>query len=211
MKKFLFLAASVCAISYVQPVLAEEKVAVETPMGVESYTFDKAHTQILFFVDHLGFSKSQGEFLDFDGSFNFDLKNPEKSNVDVTINTAGLDMDDEKWNAHMKNADFFDVEKFPTMTFKSTSIEVTGENTANITGDLTLLEVTKPVVLSVKHNKSGKHAFSGEYVSGFSATTTIKRSEFGMKYGLPMIGDDVEVRLEIEGVRSKGEDAEVAK
>lgn len=207
MKKFLFLAASVCAISYVQPVFAEDKAAPVTSISVEHYTFDKAHTQILFFVDHLGFSKSQGEFLDFDGFFNFDLEHPEKSNVDVSINVAGLDMDDEKWNTHMKSADLFDIEKYPTMTFKSTAIEVTGKKTANITGDFTLLGVTKPVVLAVTHNKSDKHAFSGKYVSGFSATTTIKRSEFGMEYGLPMVGDDVEIRIEVEGVRSEAEAA----
>ncbi len=205
MKKFLFLAASVCAISYAQPTFAEDKAAPVAPVSVEHYTFDKAHTQILFFVDHLGFSKSQGEFLDFDGFFNFDLEHPEKSNVDISINVSGLDMDDDKWNTHMKSADFFDVEKFPTMTFKSTAIEVTGKKTANITGDFTLLGVTKPVTLAVKHNKSDKHAFSGKYVSGFSATTTIKRSEFGMEYGLPMVGDDVEIRIEVEGLRTEAE------
>lgn len=167
----------------------------------ERYAFDKAHTQILFFADHLGFSYSQGEFHDYDGYFTFDRENPENSEIDVTIRTASIDMDHEKWDAHMKNEDFFDVENHPTMTFKSTGIEVTGENTANITGDLTLLGVTKPVVLNVTHNKSGEHPFSGKYVAGFSASTTVKRSEFGMDYGLPMLGDNVEVRLEVEGVR----------
>lgn len=169
--------------------------------GVEQYSFDTAHTQILFFVDHLGFSKSQGEFHEYSGGFVFDRDHPEKSSIDVTINTASIDMDHEKWDAHMKNADFFSVKQFPTMTFKSTSIKVTGEKTAEITGDFTLLAVTKPVTLNVVYNKSDIHPFSGKYVSGFSATTTIKRSEFGMLYGLPAVGDDVEVRIEVEGVR----------
>lgn len=168
---------------------------------IEQYTFDKAHTQILFFVDHLGFSKSHGEFLDFDGGFTFDRGEPAKSKVDVTIKTASLDMNDAKWDEHMKGADFFNVEKFPAMTFKSTGIEVTGENTANITGDLTILETTKPVVLAVTHNKSGKHAFGEKFMAGFSATANIKRSEFGMTYGLPMVGDDVEIRIQVEGER----------
>jgi len=166
-----------------------------------SYSFDKAHTQILFFVDHLGFSKSQGEFHDYDGVIKFDEADPANSMVDVTIQTASVDMDHEKWDAHLKNADFFNVEKFPTMTFKSTGIEVAGENTAKIMGDFTLLGVTKPVTLDVTHNKSGKHPFSGKYISGFSASTTIKRSEFGMNYGLPGVGDDVTVMLEVEAVR----------
>ena len=170
---------------------------------IETYTFDKAHTQILFFVNHLGFSMSQGEFHEYDGAFTFNRGEPEKSKVDVTIQTASIDMDDEKWDAHMKNADFFDVENFPTMSFKSTGIEVTGENSANITGDLTILETTKPVTLAVVHNKSGVHPFNGKFVAGLSGTTTIKRSDFGMNFGIPGVADEVQIRLEVEGFREE--------
>ncbi len=201
MKRFLILAVAVSAISFATPVMATKPAPPESSDSVEHYSFDKAHTQILFFVDHLGFSKSQGEFLEYDGFFNFDRTNPANSNVEVTIQTASIDMDDEKWDEHMKNADFFDVEKYPTMTFKSTSIEMTGEKTANITGDFTLLGVTKPVILSVTHNRSDLHPYGGKYVSGFSATTTIKRSDFGMNYGIPAVGDEAEIRIEVEGVR----------
>lgn len=173
--------------------------------AVETYSFDTAHTQILFFVDHLGFSKSQGEFHTYDGGFTFDTENPDKSSVNVTIQTDSIDMDHEKWNDHMKNKDFFNVEEFPTMTFQSTAIELTGEKTANITGDLTILGVTKPVVLNTVYNKSGVHPFNGKYVSGFSATANIKRSAFGMTYGLPGVGDDVEIRIEVEGFRQDAE------
>ena len=123
--------------------------------------------------------------------------------IDVTIKTESIDMDSEKWDDHMKSPDFFNVEEFADMTFKSTSIEITGEKTANITGDLTLLGVTKPVVLKTTYNKSDKHPFSGKYVSGFSAETIVKRSEFGMTYGLPGVGDDVHVRIEVEGYRTE--------
>ncbi|MCB1681162.1 MAG: polyisoprenoid-binding protein [Rhodospirillales bacterium] len=191
MKKFLGLAAAALCLMSVRPAYAE----------TEQYAFDKLHTQIIFFVSHLGYSHSEGKFLDFDGGFTFDRTDPSKSSVEVTINTAGLNMDDQKWDDHLKSADFFDVEKFPTMTFKSTNVEVTGDDTANITGDLTLLGVTKPVTLAVKHNKSGKHPFGDKYVSGFSATATIKRSDFGMKYGLPLLGDDVDIHIEVEGDR----------
>ncbi len=170
---------------------------------VETYSFDTVHTQILFFVDHLGFSISEGEFLDFDGSYTLDRGDLSKSSVDVSIDTNSIDMDDEAWDAHMKNEDFFHVEKFPTMTFKSTKVDVTGENTALVTGDLTLLGVTKPVTLDVVHRKSGKHPFGEKYASGFSATGTLKRSDFGMTYGLPNVGDEVELRIEVEGVRDE--------
>jgi len=194
MKKLLVMGAFFYASLFSFASVAKE-------ISSEQYGFDKVHTQILFFVDHLGFSKSQGEFHDYDGTFSFDRTNPDQSSVDVTIQTASIDMDDEAWDDHMKNQDFFDVEKFPTMSFKSTAIKITGEKSADIIGDFTLLGVTKPVVLKAVHNKSDKHAFSGKYVSGFSAKTTIKRSDFGMNYGLPMIGDDVEVWIEVEGVR----------
>ncbi len=173
--------------------------------AVEQYSFDKAHTQILFFVDHLGFSMSQGEFHDYDGGYVFDREKPENSSINVMIKTDSIDMDDEKWDAHMKNADFFNVDEFPDMTFKSTSIVITGDNTADITGDLTILGVTKAVVLKTTYNKSDVHPYSGKFVSGFSATATVKRSEFGMTYGVPGVGDDVEVRIEVEGIRAEAE------
>ena len=188
---------------FVALIVVSVPAVAETESKIEKYHFDKTHTQILFFVDHLGFSSSQGEFHEYDGYFTFDRDNPEKSSVDVSIKTSSIDMDDEKWDAHMKNEDFFNVETFPNMSFKSTNIEITGEDTANIIGTLTLLGVTKPVTLNVKHNKSGKHPFSGKFISGFSATAMIKRSEFGMNYALPGISDEVEVRLEVEGVRDE--------
>lgn len=172
---------------------------------IEIYEFDKAHTQILFFVDHLGFSKSQGEFHEYDGMFEFNRNEPEKSKVEITIQTSSIDMDDEKWNESMTSKKFFDVEKFPMMTFKSTKIEKTGEETANITGDLTILETTKPVTLNVTFNKAGVHPFNQKYVAGFSATTKVKRSEFNMTYGLPMVGDEVDIMLEVEGFRQNGD------
>lgn len=168
---------------------------------IEMYEYDKVHTQIMFFISHLGFSISEGEFHDFDGLIEFNRSKPEKSKVNITIQTASIDMDDEKWNDHMKNEDFFNVEKFPTMTFKSNKIDVTGEKTAKITGDLTILETTKPVTLDVTFINSGKHPFGEKYVAGFSAKTNIKRSDFGMTYGLPNVGDDVEIRLEVEAHR----------
>ncbi|MCB9990375.1 MAG: polyisoprenoid-binding protein [Rhodospirillales bacterium] len=162
------------------------------------YEFDKAHTQVLFFSDHLGFSKSQGEFHEYDGYFTFDEANPANSMIDVTIKTASIDMDMEKWDDHMKNKDFFNVEEYPDMTFKSTKIDVTGEHTADITGDFTMLGQTHPVVLHVMHNKSGKHPMNGKTVAGFSATASLDRTQWGMTYGTPMMDPNIEIRLEVE-------------
>ena len=168
---------------------------------IERYAFDKAHTQVFFGVNHLGYTTSRGRFMDFDGYIEFNRAEPAKSKTEVTIQTGSIHMGDEKWDEHLKGTDFFNVEKYPTMTFKSTGIEVTGEKTAKITGDLTILETTKPVVLDVTFNKADKAPFGEEYKAGFSATTAIKRSEFGMEYGLPMVGDDIDIMIEVEAVR----------
>jgi len=167
------------------------------------YEFDTVHTQVLFFVSHLGFSTSQGEFLEFDGGFNFTPDDWSQSNVEVMIDTSSITMNDGKWDDHMKNEDFFNVTKFPKMTFKSTKVESADGKTGKLYGDLTLLDVTKPVVLDVIFNKAAVHPFSKRYVAGFSATGALQRTDFGMKYGAPLIGDEVKIRLEVEGMRKQ--------
>lgn len=193
MRKFLFVLGLLVTMGLAKPALAE----------IEIYTLEKPHSQILFFVNHLGFSHSSGRFLDFDGKIEFNRSEPAKSSVDVAIKTDSVEMNDEKWNEHLKGDDFFKVASFPAMTFKSTGIEITGEDTGLITGDLTMLGVTKPVTLDVKFNKAGKHPFGEQYAAGFSATADIKRSEFGMNYGLPAVGDNVEIRIEVEAIREE--------
>ena len=169
----------------------------------QNYEFDKKHTMIMFNVGHMGLSHSWGKFLDFDGDIKFDEESPENSSVDMTIQTASINMDDEKWEDHLKNEDFFDVEEHPTMTFKSTGIEVTGEDTGMLTGDLTLLGVTKPVTLDVTFNKAGKRPMGDAYAAGFSAEGEVTRSDFGMDYGIPMIDDTVNLVIEVEIEREK--------
>ena len=172
-----------------------------SPAFATDYVLEPVHTQILFFADHLGFSKSQGEFLKFDGQLSFDPENPTATSVAVSIDASSIDMDHEKWNDHMRNPDFLHVEKYPTIEFKSTRVEVISNKQAKLHGDLTMIGQTHPVVLDVVYNKSGVHPFSGKFISGFSATTQVKRSLYGMNYGLPAVGDDIEIRLEVEGER----------
>ena len=188
------------------------RIARAKAQALEKYTLESPHTQVLFTVSHLGFSHSTGKFLGYEGGFTLDRADLSKSSIDVTIKTDSIDMGDQKWDDHLKGADFFNVEKFPTMTFKSTSVAVTGENTADVTGDLTILGVTKPIVLKVKHNKSGPHPMAGDkFVAGFDASAIIKRSDFGLSYGLPMIGDDVMISLTVEGLQDGYKGAEKGK
>lgn len=164
----------------------------------QKYVLETPHTQVLFSVNHLGFSNSYGKFTGYSGTINFDPAAPATSSVEVTIDAKSVELNDAKWNDHVKNADFLDTEKFPNITFKSTKIEVTGEKTANITGDLTIRGVTKPVVLATVFNKLDKHPYSGKDVAGFSATTKFKRSDFGVSYGVPGVGDEMSITLEVE-------------
>jgi polyisoprenoid-binding protein YceI len=163
------------------------------------YEIDSAHTDIVWMADHLGFSKSVGEFARSSGFFVIDEANPAASIVDVTIDIASLKTGDVKFDSHLLKMDFFNVEQFKHATFKSTQVEVTGEKSARVTGDLTLLGITKPVTLDVTLNKIGKNPFSNKDTAGFSARGKIYRSQFGMTYGLPMIGDEVDVQIEAEG------------
>ena len=167
----------------------------------ERYLFDKAHTNILFFVNHLGFSMMKGKFHEYEGEFIFDREDPTRSTVEVNIATASVDTDHDGLNDHLRTADFFDSATHPTMSFKSTAIEQTGGNTALITGDFTMLGVTRPVTLDVTFNKADVHPVNENYVAGFSGGTTIKRSDYGMTYLVPAIGDEVKVMLEVEGIR----------
>ena len=198
----------VAVVALVAPVVAFSGAVAhehEAPAG-EGYVFDKTHTHILFQISHLGFSTTHGRFNDFDGTVVFDPDAPENTEIDVavkieSINTGVADLDE-----HLMDDRFFNVSEHPEMTFKSTGITLTGDETATLTGDLTLLGVTKPVTFDVKLNGAGEHPFrEGVMVAGFDATGTITRSEFGMTYGVPAIGDEVKVVLSTEFLKSADE------
>ena len=172
-----------------------------TQAAPADYEIDMSHTFVLFDVNHLGFSNMPGRFAEFSGELSFDDENIENSKVSVTIQTGSVDTFHAKRDEHLRSPDFFNAAEFPEMTFSSTSIKKNGDNTAKLVGDLTLLGVTKQVELDLTLNKAGAHPFNKKTVAGFTATGVIKRSDFGMKYGVPNIGDDISLRLELEGVK----------
>lgn len=167
-----------------------------------SFETDAAHTDILFFVSHFGYSNTFGTFEDFDIDLDFDQANPANSKLNVTIRTASVNTTVPPLDDHLRKDDFFAVGTHPTMTFTSTAIEVTGENTGKVTGDLTLLGVTKPVTLDVTFNKASEHPIMKRPAVGFSATATVKRTDFGMSTYAPAIGDEVRVIIEYEGLQA---------
>lgn len=194
MKKMLFAAALLATTT-----LAAAAPATAAPV---SYKIDPAHLSVAFIVDHLGFSKLIGRFNSATGDVTFDKDAVEKSSVSVAIDTASVDTNHAKRDEHLRSPDFFNAKEFPKMTFKSTKIEKTGERTGKLHGDLTMLGVTKPVVLDVTFNKDGVSPASKLETAGFSARGTVKRSDFGMKYGVPAIGDEIQLLIEAEAVKS---------
>lgn len=176
-------------------------VSAQATANVEHFELEKPHTQIVFIGNHLGFSHSYGRFMDFDGEFTLDHDDLSQSAVNVVIDAASLDMGHEKWNAHLQNEDFLDVEKFPEIRFTSDAVTLVDEKTAQVSGVLSMHGIDKQVTLDVTHNKSGVHPFNGKYIAGFSAEATIRRSDFGMTFGLPLLADEVVIKISVEGIR----------
>ncbi len=162
------------------------------------YQIEPNHSHVNWTANHFGFSNQTGKFSDISGEINFDEKKPQNSSVDVTIKIASLTTGLSKFDGHLKSADFFDEKQFPTAKFVSKKVKVTGKNTAKIEGELTLHGVTKPVTLNAKFNKSDVSVITQKPTVGFSATSTIKRSEFGMNYAVPAVSDEISLLIEVE-------------
>lgn len=175
---------------------------------LEQYHLDRPHTQILFSVSHLGLSRSHGKFLDYSASIVFNHDHIEKSSVNATIQTNSLTLNDPAWDAHVKGKDMLDTQTYPTMTFKSLTIKPLTDKTADITGELTLHGVTKPVTLHVTYNGANHDPFGNDFRAGFLATTNIKRTDFGITSGIPFVGDDIEIKIEVEAIREDNEKRE---
>ncbi len=175
--------------------LAQDRVT-----GRESYHFDKAHTNIMWFVSHIGFSSSMGQFMDYDGQIILDFDQPELSSVRITINTASLMTGSEKFDAKIKSAEFLDVEKYPTATFISKKVTLLEDNQAKVEGDFTLHGQTRPLTLKVRLNKRAMDIQQNIMRTGYSVKTTFRRSRWGMGHYLPFIGDNVIIRIEAEAL-----------
>lgn len=166
------------------------------------YQIDKQgqHASVNFKISHLGYSWIYGRFNDFDGTFSWDADKPEASAINVTVNTESVDTNHAERDKHIRSEDFLNVAEHATATFTSTGVEVTGDNSAKVSGDLTLNGVTKPVVLDANFIGEGDDPWGG-YRAGFDATTTLKLADFGIDYNLGPASETVELILTVEGVR----------
>jgi len=159
-----------------------------------TYSVDSDHTQVVFKVNHLGFNSYYGIFAGAKGSLTIDPAKPTASVIAIQIPINAVLTTNGELNTHLKSPDFFDAAKFPTATFKSTSVTVDGTK-ARIAGNLTLKGVTKPVVLDAWFTGAGVGPMNKADELGFEATTTIKRSDFGVSYGVPLVSDDVPLHI----------------
>jgi len=178
-------------------------LAVTLPISAqaaESYTLDPAHSFPHFSINHLGFSTMQGRFDKTSGKVTLD-RAAKSGSVDIAIESSSVSTGFGKRDDHLKSPDFFNAAEFPAITFKSSSVKFKGDTPATVEGNLTLLGVTKPVTLTIDAFKCGANPMSKKDECGAAASAQIKRSDFGMKFGLPAIGDDIKLVFEVEAIK----------
>jgi len=174
--------------------------AAATSSRAATYKVDPAHSFLLFKISHFGAGYVWGRFDDLGGKITLDPSNTSKDSVNFTVKSASVDTANPKRDEHLKSPDFFNVKQFPEITFVSSKVEKTGDNTFSVTGNLTLRGVTKPLTVTVKELGTGK-GMMGETRTGFETTFTIKRSDYGMNFMVGPAGDEVSLTLDAEGVK----------
>lgn len=169
------------------------------------WQLDDSHTRVGFSVNHLGFSTTMGHFNDVKGVVNYDVKAPSKTNMSFTIATDSIDTNWDARDEHLKKAEFFNVAKYPTMTFKSTSVKFINPQQAKVTGDFTMLGQTKPLTLDVTLNKIANSPLTKEPVIGFRATGNIDRAAYGMTAFADGITTNVPIQIDGELIEKKAQ------
>jgi polyisoprenoid-binding protein YceI len=176
-------------------------------MTAQRWNFDKAHSSIQFTARHMVVTKVRGVFTSWDGDLEFDPENPSASSVNVTIDTASVDTREPKRDAHLRSADFFDVEKYPQLTFKSRKVQLSG-NDLTVVGDLTIHGVTREVVLEGEYLGGGKTP-NGTQIVGFSVKTHVNRKDYGLHWNVALetggflVGEKIEIAVEVEAVAAQ--------
>lgn len=168
--------------------------------AADVYTLDNHHTYAMFEINHLGFSTLRGGFTGIDGDLSLDLA-AKTGSVNITIDANSLQTAVPDFTTHLKSADFFEVEKYPTLTFKSTAFKFEGEQLSKVEGDLTMHGVTQPITLDVTAFRCGEHPMKKKPHCGADAQAVIKRSDWGISTYVPHVADEVTLKIEIEATR----------
>ncbi len=194
MRRALFAVLAIAAL--LSPAGAVSTDSKQAPTG--RYAVEPHHTQVMFSIFHQGTTNYYGRFDRASGTLNYDAAQPEKSALTITIDMTSIDTPSSALNGELAGPSVFDAAKYPTATFTATSITRTGPTTGKITGNLTIKNITRPVTLDVTFHGGALNPMSAAYSMGFSATTTIKRTDFGVT-GMrwePMVSDDVKLVIE---------------
>ena len=180
-------------------------MSTQAAVAQQTWTIDPGHSEASFAVKHLMISTVKGNFRNVSGTIVLDESDPAAARVEAVIDAASIDTRQEQRDTHLRSADFFDVEKYPSLTFRSTKVESLGKGQFRVLGDLTIRDVTKPVVLEVEETGRGKDPWGGDRV-GYSATTKFDRTDFGLTWnqaleaGGIMVGNEVKVTLDVQAV-----------
>lgn len=195
----LVLASSAALVSCDRLITPDFETSVAELRGGQ-YTLDKEHATLLWKIDHLGFSRYIGRFDDFDATLDFDAENVENSSLEVIIDTASLDVNNEAFAEDLRGGDWFDVANHPQAVFRTTSfVEAVDEDTFIFEGDLTLLGNTGPVTMTVNFNGGGRNFLTRRYTLGFSATAEFLRSDFGLDNMVSFgVGDEIQIEVHVE-------------
>lgn len=199
--RILFPAIALLAIACATPAATQTLPQSAGPDAAQQYVLDPAHTQVAFSVDRFGFNHTLGRFETVSGAVTLDRANPARSSVTATVQTASVSAGDATRNEHLRAERWLNVEQFPTMEFRSTSVRLTGAESAEVTGDLTVRGQTHPITLTVSLNQIGRNPANGGQAAGFSATGTLSRTAFGVGANIPttLIGDEVRITIEALG------------
>jgi polyisoprenoid-binding protein YceI len=173
-----------------------------------AWVIDPAHTLVEFSVKHMMIATVRGRFTAFSGTLNIDEEHPERTSIEATVETASVDTHEEKRDAHLRSADFFDVEKYPVMTFRSRRIEPLGDNHYKVVGDLTIKDITREIIFKATDEGQGKDPW-GNLHRGFTAEATLNRKDFGLNWNVALeaggwlVGDQVKIAVELELVKKE--------
>lgn len=193
-------ATGIVAVLSISGAAVAQSTLTKAPAEVRAgtYVLDPSHSKVTWAVSHFGFSTYVGQFTGTAATLTVDPKAPGASKLDVTVKTDSVGTLNPALDTHLKTPDFLDVAKFPTATFKATSVRPTGARTADIAGNLTLHGVTKPVTIAAEFNQAGVNPIDKKYSLGFAGSAKIKRTDFGIMTYAPMIGDEVTLQIEAE-------------
>lgn len=200
MSRKVLIAAAVALTSVSAAAIAQADGFIRNPAQVQSgtYVLDPAHGKITWSMDHMGFSTYVGQFTDVSATLKLDARNPSASKLQAEVRTDSVGSLNSALDNHLKTADFLDTAKHPTAGFQATSIRLVDADSAEISGNLTLRGVTKPIVILADFNQAGINPVDKKYSVGFDGHARIKRSDFGINYGVPVLGDDVTLHFEAE-------------